>query len=256
MNKETYLQELRKALKVLPQTDRDEAIEFYEEYFDDAGIENEAKVIEELGDPKVLGKKILIDVVDRQYAPAEEVQEDPMMAASQQNYQQIPQETPQKNGAVPGSQQGYGQQGFQQGAPMPDVQNKKEPSSGLTALKIVLAALFAIPLSPVIFALLIVVCVLIFVIFVTFGSLVLAGIGVMIGGFVTAIAGIIAFFVSPVGGMIVLGSGLACFGVGLFMVIGFVALMRLVAKALASLFGGIVHRKNKKQAKNQTSVVY
>ena len=256
MNKETYLQELRKALKVLPQTDRDEAIEFYEEYFDDAGIENEAKVIEELGDPKVLGKKILIDVVDRQYAPAGEVQEDPMMAASQQNYQQIPQETLQENGAVPGSQQGYGQQGFQQGAPMPEVQPKKEPSSGLTALKIVLAALFAIPLSPVIFALLIVTCVLIFVIFVTFGSLVLAGIGVMIGGFVTAIAGIIAFFVSPVGGMIVLGSGLACFGAGLFMVIGFVALMRLVAKALASLFGGIVHRKNKKQAKTQNAVVY
>ena len=260
MNKETYLQELRKALKVLPQTDRDEAIEFYEEYFDDAGIENEAKVIEELGDPKVLGKKILIDVVDRQYAPSGEVQENAMMAApvaaSQQNYQEIPQGMPVQNGTAAGAQQGYGQQGFQQGAPMPEVQPKKEPSSGLTALKIVLAALFAIPLSPVIFALLIVTCVLIFVIFVTFGSLVLAGIGVMIGGFVTAIAGIIAFFVSPVGGMIVLGSGLACFGVGLFMVIGFVALMRLVAKALASLFGGIVHRKNKKQAKNQTAVVY
>ena len=253
MNKETYLQELRKALKVLPQTDRDEAIEFYEEYFDDAGIENEAKVIEELGDPKVLGKKILIDVVDRQYAPAGDAQENVVMAApqvaSQQNYQQIPQEMPGQNG------QAYGA-GTQQGAPMPEVKPKKEPSSGLTALKIVLAALFAIPLSPVIFALLIVVCVLIFVIFVTLGSLVLAGGGVMIGGFVTIIAGIITFFVSPVGGMVVLGSGLACFGAGLFMVIGFVALMRLVAKALASLFGGFVHRKNQKQAQAQTAVVY
>ena len=41
MNKETYLQDLRKALKILPQSDRDEAIEFYEEYFEDAAIENE-----------------------------------------------------------------------------------------------------------------------------------------------------------------------------------------------------------------------
>ena len=255
MNKETYLQELRKALKVLPQTDRDEAIEFYEEYFDDAGIENEAKVIEELGDPKVLGKKILIDVVDRQYAPAGEAQENTMAVVPQvipqQTYQEIPQGMPAQNGPVPESSQNY-----QQGAPMPEVQPKKESSSGLTALKIVLAALFAIPLSPVIFALLIVVCVLIFVIFITLGSLVLAGVGVALGGFISIIAGIITFFVSPIAGMIVLGTGLACFGVGLFMVIGFVSLMRLVAKGLASLFGGIVHRKNKKQAKKQNAVAY
>ncbi|MBP5186223.1 MAG: DUF1700 domain-containing protein, partial [Clostridiales bacterium] len=67
MTKETYLQELRKGLKILPHYDRDEAVEFYEEYFDEAGIENEAKVIEELGEPKILAKKILVDVVDRKY---------------------------------------------------------------------------------------------------------------------------------------------------------------------------------------------
>ena len=78
MTKETYLQELRKGLKILPQYDRDEAVEFYEEYFDEAGIENEAKVIEELGEPKILAKKILVDVVDRKY-------EETMAAANADN---------------------------------------------------------------------------------------------------------------------------------------------------------------------------
>ena len=46
MNKETYLQELRKGLKILPQFDRDEAIEFYEEYFDEAGVENDTILVD------------------------------------------------------------------------------------------------------------------------------------------------------------------------------------------------------------------
>ncbi|MBP5491513.1 MAG: DUF1700 domain-containing protein [Clostridiales bacterium] len=243
MNKETYLQELRKALKVLPQEDRDEAVEFYEEYFDDAGFENESKVIEELGDPKVLGKKILIDIVDRQYGPAEEEnnnQTGALVAADQIINSQATPNT-QENAAP----------NFQQPVAAP-VQTEKKKPSALKGLGIVLAAIFALPLSPVIFALLIVVCVLIFVAFITLAAFTASGVACIAAGIVTFILGIIALFGHPAPALTALGSGLASFGIGSFMVIGSVALIRLLAIGLSSLFGKIVHKKNKKQ-KQQAS---
>lgn len=254
MNKETYLQELRKALKVLPQQDRDEAVEFYEEYFDEAGIENEAKVIEELGEPKSLGKKILIDIVDRRYAPD-----------SDENSAPVPAAVPVMNNQQTSAQdQTYAQPvdpqmgNSQQNVPLPGQQpleqaQPKKKSSAMTGLKIALAAFFAIPLSPVVFALMIVVCVLIMVAFITLFALVASGAGVLLSGIVVTIAGIISMFISPVAGLCILGSGLTAFGLGVFMMIGFVTLTRLLAKGLSNIFGRIVHKKNRKQAAAQVA---
>ena len=48
MNRADYMAALRRALSVLPEEERANALRYYEEYFDDAGPENEAKAIEEL----------------------------------------------------------------------------------------------------------------------------------------------------------------------------------------------------------------
>ena len=42
MNRETYLKELRKYLKRLPKDDYENAMEYFTEYFDDAGNDEEA----------------------------------------------------------------------------------------------------------------------------------------------------------------------------------------------------------------------
>lgn len=49
MNKEKFLSELKEKLTVLSNEEREAAITYYEEYFDDAGIENEQMVLKELG---------------------------------------------------------------------------------------------------------------------------------------------------------------------------------------------------------------
>ena len=285
MNKETYLQELRKGLKILPQYDREEAIEFYEEYFDEAGVENEAKVIEELGEPKILAKKILVDVVDRKYeetmaassgnalavVPSPIVSGAGTSAAPQ--FQQVQgTEIPQAQGApVFGAQgaeytqaqgaqysqaqgaAGYGAQAnpnYEQsfnGQPAEDKKSKKgDQPSALKTLWIVLAAIFALPLSPVIFALLIVACVMIFVAFIVLISFLIAGISILVAGIGTSIFGIVAFFMNPAAAMVVLGGGLVCFGLGIFFILGSLALIRLVAHGLAKGFGRIVHKRNRK----------
>ena len=54
MNKEQYLQKLRESLSGLRPEDAAEIMQYYTEYFEDAGPEHEAAVIGELGDPAVL----------------------------------------------------------------------------------------------------------------------------------------------------------------------------------------------------------
>lgn len=49
MNKEKFLSELRQKLSILSKDERDAAMTYYEEYFNDAGSENEQAVITELG---------------------------------------------------------------------------------------------------------------------------------------------------------------------------------------------------------------
>ena len=58
MNKREFIAKLRAELSKLPAEEVDAAIEYYEEYFDEAGPEREAEVIRELGSPKKVASQI------------------------------------------------------------------------------------------------------------------------------------------------------------------------------------------------------
>lgn len=58
MNREQYMEELEKLLIDIPEEERDEVLDFYEDYFDDAGEENEQEVIAKLGTPEKLALSI------------------------------------------------------------------------------------------------------------------------------------------------------------------------------------------------------
>ena len=58
MNRREYIERLEQLLLVLPKEEREEALLYYSDYFDDAGIENEADVIRELGSPEEVAAKI------------------------------------------------------------------------------------------------------------------------------------------------------------------------------------------------------
>jgi uncharacterized membrane protein len=58
MNRAEYIERLTACLGDVPQTEREEAIQYYNDYFDDAGAENEAGVIASLGTPEELAKEI------------------------------------------------------------------------------------------------------------------------------------------------------------------------------------------------------
>lgn len=70
MNRESFISALRSKLTKLSQDELESAIRYYEEYFDEAGVENEKKVLEELGTPSQVAKQIIAD-----YAIKESVSE-------------------------------------------------------------------------------------------------------------------------------------------------------------------------------------
>lgn len=58
MNKEIFLRDLRNLLSDLSAEEREQAINYYEDYFADAGAENEQQVIKELGSPLDIANQI------------------------------------------------------------------------------------------------------------------------------------------------------------------------------------------------------
>lgn len=72
MNRNEYMAALRRALSVLPEEERANALRYYEEYFDDAGPENEQQVISDLGAPEKVAEQILADYRELTAIPHQE----------------------------------------------------------------------------------------------------------------------------------------------------------------------------------------
>lgn len=62
MDKAGYLNSLRSRLHRLPEHEIDAALIYYEEYFNEAGEENEQQVIQQLGPPSQVAAQILADL--------------------------------------------------------------------------------------------------------------------------------------------------------------------------------------------------
>lgn len=58
MNRSEFIDKLRRELSKLPQEEIDAAVEYYEEYFDEAGPDREAELIQELGSPRKIAAYI------------------------------------------------------------------------------------------------------------------------------------------------------------------------------------------------------
>ena len=62
MNRVEFMQQLERLLMDIPENDRLDAIAYYNDYFDEAGAENEAQVIRELGSPEKVAATIKTDL--------------------------------------------------------------------------------------------------------------------------------------------------------------------------------------------------
>lgn len=57
MNRQEFMKRLEELLQDISENEREEALQYYNDYFDDAGAENEAQIIEELGNPEQVARR-------------------------------------------------------------------------------------------------------------------------------------------------------------------------------------------------------
>ena len=59
MTRNEYMEQLKRYLRRLPKEDYENAVEYFSEYFDEAGPENEQQMMKDLGDPKEAAREVL-----------------------------------------------------------------------------------------------------------------------------------------------------------------------------------------------------
>ena len=211
MNRVEFMQQLERLLWDIPENDRVDAIAYYNDYFDEAGPENENQVIKELGSPERVAAIIKADLN--------------LSGNEQAEY----------------TEKGYsdGRSGVNPNTPATRKQRK-----GLPLALVIILLVFA---SPVILG---VGGGLIGLVFGLLGGLiglVAGGIGMIVGGIVSLVGGIIKLIVSPVKGLVLLGTGSLVTAIGILFVLFFVVcvfkwfpkLLRTVVNWIQNRIGGM-----------------
>lgn len=86
MNREEYMKRLERALNGISESEKAEALQYYRDYFDDAGVENEQEVMEALGTPENLAETIKKEQMGQQDSFEQNVElEDAYVGATKEN---------------------------------------------------------------------------------------------------------------------------------------------------------------------------
>lgn len=194
MSKNEYLRSLSRELRKLPKEEYNQAMDYYSEYFEDAGPDMEEVVIRELGTPREVAVQIIMDAaIKRMEAPS-------------------------------GS-----------------------PKRRLGGVWIVILGICAAPIAlPMAFGLLLLLAGLMISVVSLIGAAIITVLAVLVGGAVTAFAGIYTLFLHPATGVALLGAGMAGIGVGIFAGFGTYIVGRGMFRGIRKLFARILKRRKKR----------
>ena len=222
MNRVEFMAELERLLADLPEDERQAAVQYYADYFADAGAENEAEVIRELGSPEKTAESIKADYYGRTFDESRFEHKDYM----------------EKYGQQASGQQTFGQQSA--GPAGASVEGKKPWTS--RGLKILLIVLIAIVVWPVSLGLICAVLGILAAVVCLFAGLVIAAVCVMIAGGVTAVTGLLMSVAYPPAALMTTGIGLLLFVLGLIATVGTVKLCMIVYPAMLRGFVELCRR--------------
>ena len=211
MNRTEFMRQLESLLQNISATEREEALQYYNEYFNDAGPENEQNVIEALGNPAKVAENIKKDIFGNGYG--ENIYQ--KINADNRAVITYPADSSAEGGA---GEAGFGQENEAQAAGAVSSRKKEGMSTGMIVLIVILCILA----SPVIL------------------GAASAGIGVA--------AGIISMFTHPFVGMCLIGAGLICGGVGLLFLMLTVAMAGIATPAICCWIGGLFQKRGKAEA--------
>lgn len=230
MSRAEFMKQLEYLLQDITDSEREEALQYYEDYFDEAGPESEQRVVEELDSPEKVAA-IIKNGLNFNDSEAGEFTES--------GYSDVRFSTKKEvapKGPVPKQeyQEQYQQGPYQQGA-------YKQNNTGRTVL-IVLLCILALPIIlPVGIAILGAAIGILGAVFGVAIALIAATGALLIGGLVVAVVGFIRIFSGPASGLMITGVGLILFAIGIVLAI---LVVWICAKVLPTIFRGIVNLLN------------
>lgn len=220
MNRIEYMQRLEELLADIPAEEREDAINYYNDYFDAGGEDNEEETITALGSPEQLAATIKLantegEVIDGEFTETGYIDNLGRGANELDKYSQI---------NVSGGER---------------VKKKKDPA---TIILIIILTIFALPiLLPLGFAFLMVVIsfaiAAIAIVFSLAAAFVAVGIAALISGIVGICVAIGALVSNPYGALLLMGISLMLTAFGLVFALGCI---NLVVKLVPPVIRGIV----------------
>lgn len=248
MNRADFMKNLEELLADMAPAEREEAIQYYNDYFDDAGEENEQSVIESLGTPEQLARTIKAGLFDggnagefteKGFSGYEQRKHDEVMDLNhrEENGRKDGWQSGQTgdNGQRPGGESGFGNadgNGFgshdgknrygtyedtwqSSGQRQETKTEKKKMSGGMIAL-IVILCIFA---SPVLLGVgggaVGVIVGLLGALIGILAAIAVISVTLLIVGVILFVFGIVLLFGTPLGGLCMIGSAMICLAVGL-----------------------------------------
>lgn len=249
MNRQEFLNELENLLQNISVSDRLEAIRYYEDYFEDAGIENEDQVIKKLGSPERVAAIIQEDLRSDSLGDIGEFTENGYHnpAYDKKNVDAVVKVvTPNYHNAnQTNSTHGYAEYDNTAGQNTESAnwQQEKEPTyvyeySKIPKVLLIIGAILFIPVGiPLIctgFGIFISIISVVFSLVVAFGGV---SFGLLLGGVITFVAGIAQIFTLPMVAFFMSGVGLLLIGIGLL----FAIITRYCAILIPMTFRGIIN---------------
>ena len=265
MNRIEFMTELAALLQDVPIEERRDAMKFYNDYFDDAGEENEQKVVEELESPAKVAATIKADLgnfarehgeftetgytdsrFDHKDMPAGRGEQESGYRYGQNGYESGSFSGGYGSGEYRGSGYdgrndhggGYREEGYQGHGYTDDGQTPPRSSGVLKIFLIIILVVVGAPIIiPVGIALIAVVFALGITLLAVFASMVIASVAVVFAGVCVFIAGLVSLVPQIAVGFALIGTGMILTVIG---VVATVASVRLCMIVLPGIFRGVV----------------
>ncbi len=257
MNRIEFMTELAALLQDVPVEERRDAMKYYNDYFDDAGEENEQQVVEELGSPAKVAATIKADLggSPKEYGEFTETgytdtrfdhKETPAgREAKEKEYQYGSGDYQRGYGNYQGYnyggsdyQRGYGNDDYQGHNYGDDAQTPPRTNNVLKVFLIILLVIVGLPIVlPVSIAVIAVIFAAGVTLLAVFAALVIASVAVAFAGVCVFIAGLVSLVPELAVGFALIGTGIILTVCG---VVATVASVRLCIIVLPGIIRGIV----------------
>lgn len=269
MNKVEFMRQLESLLQNISEQERQEALHYYDDYFDDAGPENEQAVLEALGNPARVAENIRRDLygagygdgyVARKPVTGRELTEYGAAVEEEQRQENIRQNTAAQQSVYAsapmsadtwqgGAQAGAVRENTDRGEQGGSGQAGKEPMPTWLIVLIVILCIFCLPLAGGVVGLaagalgaVLGLAVAWFALILGFG---LAALACMIVGVVFGVIGMAGMGIHPLAGLGLIGGGLLSVGLGVLFMMLTVAMAGWITPAIFRGIGRLFSRKKK-----------